>query len=438
MIIPQSCDVVVIGGGPAGSMSATFLSQKGYHVVLLEKLKHPRPHIGENLIPHFWKYTDLAQVSEQIANEGFVQKAGGTVMWQGVIRQMAFKDFGYSRPAFHVERDRFDHILLENSKTQGAEVFEQVAVLNVDLRGETEQQIVTYRNLNDKSIGNISCRFIVDASGQNAVIGKQLGLRVVDQGFRYMSLWGYFNNAKYVAEDGQVYPHQHLFQLRPNTFMTSIPETGDAGWSWHIPLRENTSVGLILPLEFMKTAKSESESWESYYLRKCYEIPILNQLLENAEFCPGSFAKIQDYSYRSTQLAGSGFFLIGDAGSFIDPIFSIGMIMGMYGAYISTWAIDRSLKKPNSVKENQVLFSSQLQGRLETSRSLALPNYQLGEVVSQKAKITAQFEPSLEQELMNVVAQITTRSDNFLSLMNKSTDKKINSDKLKVLEKISF
>ena len=99
MNLPKHCDVLVIGDGPAGSMAATYLSQKGYDVVLLERQKHPRPHVGENLIPHFWKYTDLAKISDKIATEGFVQKAGGTVVWNGVIRQMAFKDFGYSRPA---------------------------------------------------------------------------------------------------------------------------------------------------------------------------------------------------------------------------------------------------------------------------------------------------------------------------------------------------
>ncbi|CAD5984338.1 FAD-dependent oxidoreductase [Planktothrix agardhii] len=105
MNIPQRCDVVIIGGGPAGSMAATFLSQKGYDVVLLERCKYPRHHIGENTIPQFWKYTDLAQVSDKIAAEGFIQKAGGTSFWNGLIRQIDFKDFGYLRQALHVERE---------------------------------------------------------------------------------------------------------------------------------------------------------------------------------------------------------------------------------------------------------------------------------------------------------------------------------------------
>ncbi len=437
--IPERFDVVVIGGGPAGSQAATFLSQKGYEVVLLERQKHPRPRVGENIIPHFWKYTDLAGVSDKIAAEGFIQKAGGTVVWNETIRQMAFKDFGYDRPAFHVERDRFDHILLENAKTQGAQVFEEVSVLEVAFNDSIQEQIVKYRHLKEKTVGKISARFVVDASGQNAVVARQLGLRVIDESFRFMSMWGYFKGSKYVGFDGQVHSFDQLRTIAPTTFVSSIPETGDWGWSWHIPLRESTSVGLILPLEFMKTAKTTNESWESYFIRKCHEIPILNHLLENGEFCQGSFAKIQDYSYRSTQVAGPGFFLIGDAAGFIDPIFSVGVILGMYSAYIATWAIDRSFKKPNSLNHNQALFTSQLEKRLEVSRSLALPRYQPGDQISDMAKTAVQFESNLEKELMDVVSKMTTRADNFAELtQDENGQKVITSDKYKVISEIAF
>ncbi len=110
--IPPRCDVVVIGGGPAGSIAATLLAQKGYEVVLFERERHPRYRVGESLIPHFWKYCDMVGVSEKILADGFIQKAGGTTIWGGVVRQMGFKDFGYGRPALHVERDRLDQILL--------------------------------------------------------------------------------------------------------------------------------------------------------------------------------------------------------------------------------------------------------------------------------------------------------------------------------------
>src|SRR5215216_1140985 len=134
MSIPLRCDVVVIGGGPAGSTAATMLARKGYEVVLFDRERHPRYRVGESLIPHTWKYMDLIGASDKLKAEGFIQKSGGTVVWNGVIRQMAFKDFGYQHSALHVERDRYDFILLEHARGQGVGVFEDVNVLGADLR----------------------------------------------------------------------------------------------------------------------------------------------------------------------------------------------------------------------------------------------------------------------------------------------------------------
>lgn len=436
MNIPKQCDVVVIGGGPGGSMAATFLSQKGYDVVLLEKQKHPRHRIGENLIPTFWKYTDLAEVSDRIIADNFVQKSGGIVAWKGSVKKMAFKDFGFSRTALHVERDRFDHILIKNAREKGAKVFEEVSVLDVHLNDSTQEHCVTYRLNPDKTSDRISCRFMVDASGQGAVIGRQLGIRVVDEGFRFMSIWGYFKNSKYMGSDGKIHPWENLRILPPVTFQCSIPEIGDWGWAWHIPQRDSTSVGLILPIEVMKTAKPASEPWESYFLRKCHEIPYLGQLLEHAQYCEGSFGKINDYSYRLTQVAGPGYFMIGDAAGFIDPIFSIGVPLAMYSAYLATWAIDRCLKNPESLLQNQAIFTKQLQGRYEVSRSLALPRYELGEQIGDLAKKAVQFNSHLEKELMYVVSSLSTRSDNFSDLMVNEKGKKVTSDKFKIIPEI--
>ena len=432
--VPKHRDVVVIGGGPAGSMAAALLSQKGYEVVLFEKKKQPRYNVGESLIPHFWKYCELGKVADKIEEEGFIQKAGGTVVWNGTIRQIAFKNFGYSRPALHVERDRFDHILLEHARSQGAQVFEEITALRVDMNGN-DQVNVSYRRGDESIPDKISCRFVVDASGQSAVIAKQLGIRVVDEGFRFMSVWGYFKRSKYVASDGKAYPFESLRTVPPTTFVSSI---GDWGWSWHIPLRESTSVGLVLPLDYLKTAKVTDEALEAYFVRKCYEIPILNRLLENAQYCEGSLHVIRDYSYLPTQLAGPGFFLIGDAAAFIDPIFSIGVVLGMYSASIAAWAIDRSFKSPNSTSENRDLFSNQFRARLEVARLLALPCYNANGSGSQLAKASIQFERSIEQELMYVVSTMTTRSQNYLDLAKTEDGDVVTSDKFRVLEQIIF
>ena len=126
---------------------------------------------------------------------------------------------------------------------------------------------------------------------------------------------------------------------------------------------------------------------------------------------------MQDYSYRSTQLAGPGYFLVGDAAGSIDPIFSAGVIIGMYSAYTAAWSIDRCFKKPERTESYQTLYSKQLTGRLEVARSLALPGYRSGNHASELARAMVTFESKTEQELMATVSQMTTRADNFFHLI---------------------
>lgn len=432
MSIPEQCDVVVIGGGPAGSIAATLLAQKGYEVVLLERERHPRYRVGESLIPHFWKYCDMVGVSEKIEADGFIQKAGGTTVWNGIVRQMAFKDFGYGRPALHVERDRFDQILLEHAASQGVQVHEEVAVIRAEVG---DRPGVQYRRTGDDGVGEISCRYVIDATGQNAVIGKQLGIRYIDEQFRFMSIWGYFDDARYLALDGKAYSFDKLRETPPTTFVSSLDELGDWGWLWHIPLRQSTSVGIVVPSAQMQAAKGQG-ALEEYYRRTCAKLPYLNRLLEEAKFREGSLRVIRDYSYRTTQFAGSGFYLIGDAAAFVDPIFSVGIVLAMYSAYLAAWSIDRSLQTPASATRNQAIFSGQLKGRIEVSRSLALPRYGFGGNASEKARSVVHFESALEQELMYVVSTMTTRNENVFDMIERKDGRKIFSDRFKTLDEV--
>jgi flavin-dependent dehydrogenase len=419
-MIPKKCDVAIIGGGPGGSLAGTFLSQMGYDVVLFEKKKHPRYHVGESLIPDFWRYCDEAGVSAKIEAEGFVQKAGGNVEWDGVMRKIAFKDFGYTRPALHVERDRFDEILIEHAREQGTQVFEEISVLRVDFNDSHGNEVI-YQPVGEETTSKIKCRFVIDASGQNAVIGKQLDLRVMDEAFRFLSVWGYFEGASYLGTDGEVYPAEQVKTTLPTTYVTSIPEADNLGWAWHIMLQKRTSVGLVLPREFVKGTKEKDESWEHYFLRQCQSLPRMSRLLSTGHFCKGSVSSIPNYSYRSTQLTGPGYFLIGDAAGFVDPVFSIGVVLSMYSAYMSAWAIDRCFKEPERTEEYQESFTQQIQSRFELARSLALPRYQITDRMSDQTKEAAGFMSMQSKELMQAAASTVGRSTNYKAIVNTQT-----------------
>ena len=297
--VPESCDVAVIGGGPAGSLAATYLTAKGYSVALFERQKHPRYQVGESLLPDVWKYCDAAGVSDAIAAEGFLRKAGGSVDWNGEMRRLSFGDFGYTRPALHVERDRFDHILFERARASGAWIGEEIAVLAADLsRAEdNESEVsVSYRPVGENSASRIRCRYVVDASGQTGVLGRQLGLRVFDEGFRFMSVWGYFANSSYLAADGQIYPARSVRQVPPTTYVSALPQGDGWAWLWHIILRESTSIGLVIPKAWASETKGSDESWEAWFLRQCRALPLLQRLLADATFCEGSVRLVRNYS----------------------------------------------------------------------------------------------------------------------------------------------
>lgn len=407
-----SADIVIIGAGPAGSTAGALLAMSGYQVTVLERAKHPREHVGESVIPHFWKYCDRLQIADTLLQEGFLQKAGGTVVWKGEIRQMAFKQFGFARPALHVERDRFDYLLLENCRSRGASVFENIMVSRVE-KGPDDSMLVYYRPVGERTEQSIRCREVIDASGQSSLIARQYKLRQLEEGFRFLAMWGYFEDSKFVDARGKVQEFANRYEIPPTTFVTSIGD--NYGWSWHITLRKNTSVGLVLPIREVKSELAQGDH-QSYYLQKCRAQQYLGRLLEPARFIEGSFRMTRDYSYRSKEFAGPGWILVGDAAAFVDPIFSLGVTFAMYTGALAAQLIDNGLRRPESMPYCRWVYSDQLTRRIATARALALPNFIAEESLTDDLKperLSFEWEPEVEKSLMHTVALMTNRSVNF-------------------------
>ena len=405
MTPPKQCDVVVIGGGPAGSVAASQLAMDGYSVVLLEKAKHPRPTVGESLIPQFWKFTDLIGATEAIKSEGFIAKAGGLVLWNGQMRQAKFSDFGYTRPGLHVERDRFDLILLERTRANGAQVFEETAVTRVD--GDLEAPIVRYRTKNDET-GEIRASYVIDASCQSALLARQLGIREFDPDIRFMSLWGYYEGGQYLTVEGTVHPFANRREIRPGTIVSSI---GDWGWVWHIIMREKISIGIVLPPDKLKAFKAVRDEPEAKFQGMVAATPLIGDLLRDAKF-QGELFGIRDYAYKPVKLAVGNCYMIGDAAAFVDPIASAGVVFGMYAGFASAFSIASSLRKPARRDELRERFCKLYGDRLELFRLIALPSEAQGiQKAIDAASNVINTHSTSELRLMLLQAMITSRAE---------------------------
>lgn len=412
--IPAIADVVIIGGGPAGSTAANLLAQKGYDVVLLDKARHPRLTVGESVLPHVWNYVDMVGATKEIEQASFIQKSGGTAVWRGVIRQMAIKDFGFTRPSLHVERDEFDEILLRVAERRGVRVFEEVHVRTVQL--DEAERGVSYvdRRAGAGEQGQIRCRYLVDASGQAAVIANQLGIREFDRDLRFMSVWGYYDDSAYVAQDGLICPWEMRRKIKPTTLQLGI---GDWGWCWHIAQKEHTSVGLVLAPSQAAEFKASASTLEDRFDLACRRLPIIEELLQPARLVPGSVLAIRDFAYRPVELAGDGWFLAGDAAAFVDPINSAGVITACYIGFSAASAIDSCLRRPGRRNYFASVFSTLLRQRLSLFRLSALPvgqnSYPEDIPIALKA---AQLERVSEQELLLAQTILTDRRENLAPL----------------------
>ena len=403
-MLPKQADIVVIGGGPAGSTAAAELAMKGLDVLLLDKQHHPRETVGESVLPSAWKYFDRLGVSDAIM-KNFVRKAGGVVVWDDQISEIAFKDFGYTRPGMHVERDEFDDLLLRNAAAKGAQICEGVRVESVTT-GDAPEVIAIDE---DGFRHTIACRQVIDCSGQAAILGRQLGTRQLNPDFRFVALWGYFENSRYFSAGGIARDFAEIPQHPPLTFVTRL---SGWGWSWHIPMKKVTSVGLVIPIEDYKRDLPQHASLDAYFLARCQATPNLRDLLANATMVNGGTRMMRDFSYTVDSLTGPGFIVAGDAAGFIDPIFSIGVVFALYAGHLAAWAAERIIAKPAQAATTRGIYESQLRGRAQLAHALALPGIE--REASDAARTSFDYFSQAEKELTWSAASMTTRSDNVV------------------------
>jgi flavin-dependent dehydrogenase len=329
----QFYDAVVIGGGPAGSTAATALARAGRSVIVFEKEKFPRFHVGESLLPFTLPIFGRLGLSEKIRAAGFQEKYGA-FFWNeasGGTRPVVFERSWDDRHpmAYQVKRADFDELLLRHSEESGATVREETAVAEVLFEEGRAVGVVVQSGAGTEEV---RAKVVVDASGQTAFLSRKLGTRRFDSKLKRAS----------------VFAHYEGVPRPPGRAAGDILLPVEEGvWYWIIPFSDGTaSVGAVFEPAVVRAG--EGENLEQRFERLIARSARMAQLLAGGRRVSKVFG-ISDYSAASAELRGDGYVLVGDAATFLDPVFSTGVFLAMATGLRASEAIDRALAKHGRV-----------------------------------------------------------------------------------------
>lgn len=367
----DSYEVIVMGGGPAGTTCATLLAQQGRRVLLLEKEFFPRHHVGESLIPEtYWPLKRIGAL-EKIKAAGFTKKF--SVQFASASgkssRPFYFFETNHHESAvtWQVSRSKFDKILLDHARESGVEAVEGAKVTDVIMDGDRVTGVeFTTRETPDATPGEprrVSAPVTVDATGLNALISSKLGLRRRDPCLKKAVIYGYFRNA--MREPGV------------DEGATLVLKTQDGnGWFWFLPLEDDvTSVGVVADPDYL--FKGRGRDYEAILMEEIDRCLALKPRMKRAERV-GEVHTASDFSYRSSRCAGPGYVLIGDAFGFLDPVYSSGAFLALKSGEFAADAIDDAFRHDDFSGERLGAFGERLTAGLETFRKLVYAFYTEG------------------------------------------------------------
>ncbi len=333
-----------------------MLARKGFRVALLERERFPRAHVGESLLPASIPVLEELGAYERVRDAGFLPKYGATMVWGRDKSPWSwyFRETSRTYPhSYQVSRPQFDGILLDNARSHGVDVREEHAVTGV-LERDGAVEGVRVRGP-DGSESEVRARFVVDASGQSALLSRRFGLRRWDDFFRNLAVYAYYRDAHRLPSPDET-----------NIFIESYPN----GWLWTIPLHTGTaSVGAVVDAAAGRDRLRE-EGPERFLASQITQAPHTSAMLRDATLTDGPFVA-RDWSYVSERTAGDGFVLVGDAACFVDPLFSSGVHLAMMSGVLAAAYVTTALSNPDMREAAARVYEELYRNEYDHFRELA-------------------------------------------------------------------
>ncbi len=323
-------EVAIIGGGPAGSVLGCYLSKAGVSNVILEKVHHPRPHVGESLVPATTRVFREIDFLSTMEREDFVKKYGAS--WHSARKDSElaiwFREFpqpGVEQDyTYHVDRGRFDQLLFQHARAAGSTVLGGAHVREVVFE---DGRAVGVSYVRDEQQHSLGARCVVDASGRSCLLGSQLKWKQKDPWFDQFAVHAWFDGVHRGAGETADFIHIYFLPIK-------------RGWAWQIPITETTtSMGVVAEKSDFRDSKGQVEDW---FWEIASRSPDLRRALEPARRVT-PFRSEGDYSYCMQRFVGNGFLLVGDAARFVDPIFSSGVSVACVSSRFASKAIVQAL-----------------------------------------------------------------------------------------------
>ncbi len=353
-------DAIVIGGGPAGSTAAAVLAAKGRRVILLEKDKFPRYHIGESLIPFCYFPLQRLGLIEKMKASHFTKKYSIQFVSSTGRQSHPFYFFEHMQHecsnTWQVWRGEFDKMLLDNAREKGVEVLEETLVKDVLRENGAVTGVIAAGK--DGATQEFHAPITIDASGRDAFLQSRTGWKVRDQALNKIAVWTYYQGAQRDPgiDEG-------------STTVAYLPEKG---WFWYIPLPGDiVSVGVVAEKEYLYR---DTHELEAIFHRAVQQNTWIKEHLAVGQQT-GPYRVTGEYSYRSRYCASDGLVLAGDAFAFLDPVFSSGVFLALRSGEMAGDAVDAALTAGDVSASQFTAYGEELCRGIEAMRRLVYAFY---------------------------------------------------------------